>query len=278
MTSMSSFAKEHGVSVWLIAHPTKQYPREDGTFPKVRGYSISGGAPAYNACDNGLTVEKRATGKTLITSWKSRYPWMGAEGSALLSFDMRSGRYSESEDSKISSLMISELLTPEQRSRSSIVSEDVDVNGVVQRHRVENQTIFDEMLLLFYIEQPQHEAAICFMDVLAKSGMTMRSPNLDGCSHTPAHEVGDLMGQRRMAYSTAYRLVVGECGQKAAERLLRVANNAYLYPVSKIEKKAPLKRISKAISASLWVLAKHYKTDGRRDPRRILKAQVMMRE
>tara|TARA_Y100000310_G_scaffold336520_1_gene421307 strand:+ start:253 stop:1848 length:1596 start_codon:yes stop_codon:yes gene_type:complete len=95
MTSMSSFAKEHGVSVWLIAHPTKQYPREDGSFPKVRGYSISGGAPAYNSCDNGLTVEKRSNGQTLITSWKSRYPWMGSEGSALLSFDTRSGRYSE---------------------------------------------------------------------------------------------------------------------------------------------------------------------------------------
>tara|TARA_Y100000310_G_scaffold336520_1_gene421308 strand:+ start:1838 stop:2368 length:531 start_codon:yes stop_codon:yes gene_type:complete len=174
--------------------------------------------------------------------------------------------------------MISEMLSPEQRSRASIVVEDVDIKGVIQRHRVENQTIFDEMLLLFYIEQPQHEAAHSFLDVIARSGMMIRSPNLEGCSHTPAYAVGDLMGQRHMAFSSAFRLVVRECGQEPADRLLRVANNVYLYPGSKKEMKAPLRRISKSIYDPLWVLAKHYRTDGRRDPRRILRSQVMMRE
>jgi len=172
------------------------------------------------------------------------------------------------------SILTSSSLTPEQREKSTIEREDLDLNGVVGRDKVVDQTIFDVMLIRFLIEQPQHEAACCFQETVGHSGMVLRSPSLEGGISMPAHSVGDQIAQRRMTFSDAFRLMVKEAGEYQSGLLLKVMGNIYFYN----DNFNWVERIAKEISDPLWVLSKYYGTNGRRDPRRVLKAQTGVRK
>ena len=73
----------------------KQYRGNDGgAAPVPTGYSISGSASFYNLADSGITVTRTGDGKSLVTSWKARFPWIGSCGEAKLDYDPEIGTFS----------------------------------------------------------------------------------------------------------------------------------------------------------------------------------------
>jgi len=94
LVNLKSFAVEHGIAVWLVAHPTKMYRQHDGKVPTPGGYDISGSASFFNVADAGLTLGRVSPGKTLVTCWKVRFPWIGVTGEAMLEFDEPTGSFS----------------------------------------------------------------------------------------------------------------------------------------------------------------------------------------
>lgn len=96
LTSLRIFAAEHCVSVFLVAHPAKQYKDRDGNIPIPTGYAISSSAAFFNTANTGITVSREdQSGVTRITNWKSRFPWLGQMGNATLSFDIQTGMFRE---------------------------------------------------------------------------------------------------------------------------------------------------------------------------------------
>jgi len=93
LKAMKKFAANHGITVWLVAHPTKMRENKDGILPIPTGYDISGGAAFFNVGDVGLTVYRRDDDSVGIRNWKSRHSWQGHLGEATLDFDMKTERY-----------------------------------------------------------------------------------------------------------------------------------------------------------------------------------------
>jgi len=162
-------------------------------------------------------------------------------------------------------------LNAEQMEKFSFGEESVDISGLVKRNRVLNQTVFDAMLLKLFIEQPQHEAACLFIDLLDRSGASVRSCGFEGPSAPIApHAVGDHLAQRHMAYSESFRKMKDDAGDVLADLFLRVASNQFSFQ----DEEASLEELGVKLQPALRSLAKHFKTDTRRDPRRILRAQL----
>lgn len=95
LVNLKSFSVEHGIAVWLVAHPKKMYRQHDGKVPVPGGYDVSGSASFYNVADSGITISRASPGKSLVTCWKSRFPWIGMPGEALLDFDPGTGVFSQ---------------------------------------------------------------------------------------------------------------------------------------------------------------------------------------
>ena len=94
LVSLKAFAVQHDIAVWLVAHPVKMYRQQDGSAPIPTGYDVSGSSAFFNICDSGITISRSGTGKSLFTSWKARFPWVGSLGETELSFDPRTGIFS----------------------------------------------------------------------------------------------------------------------------------------------------------------------------------------
>jgi len=169
---------------------------------------------------------------------------------------------------------LSDFLTDEQIKRRAIVSEDVDIRGLVKRHRVADQTIFDMMFLMELITQGHHEAAHLFLNAFAMAGGACKSCSLDSEIHTAAHVIGGAMGERRMAFSSAYRFVVDSVGEDVSNQLVKYFNCVYEYP----EDRSALKMVSEFLRPGLDALASHYGTEWRVDPRRVLRRQLPRRK
>jgi len=94
---LKRFAQNHGVHVWIIAHPAKMY-RENGKVPAPTLYDISGSANWSNKADIGLVVyrdpEEDPT-KTEIHVRKMRFKSEGKMGSIAFRWNPVTGRYSE---------------------------------------------------------------------------------------------------------------------------------------------------------------------------------------
>jgi twinkle protein len=95
LVRLKTLASDHGIAVFVVAHPVKQHQNNDGRMPVVGGYSISGSAAFFGVADVGLTVSRAEGGNALISNWKSRFPWNGRVGHAVLGFDQDSARFSE---------------------------------------------------------------------------------------------------------------------------------------------------------------------------------------
>lgn len=176
---------------------------------------------------------------------------------------------------KISMTLISDILmNSQQREKFSTSEEPVDLNGYVKRLKITDQTIFDVMFIEFLIEQPQHEAAILFMEDVSKSGIYISSPNLetDG-DHQPAGKAANHMAERRMCFSSPYRFVVNECGERRASILMAFVDAAYNFPRLKQDRKDFSDVAAKLLLPSLKSLSKYYKTNRYRDPRRVIGTQ-----
>lgn len=94
LSKITSFAKAHGIHVWFVAHPQKMYPREDGTYAVPKGMNISGSAAWFAKADLGITVH-RAEDCVEIHCWKSRFKWVGQQGTACLTYNLSNGRYED---------------------------------------------------------------------------------------------------------------------------------------------------------------------------------------
>jgi len=94
LVSLKGLAVSRGIAVWLVAHPTKMYRQGDGKVPVPGGYDVSGSASFFNVADAGLSCSRLEAGKSLITCWKSRFPWLGHPGEAVLDFDVDTGEFS----------------------------------------------------------------------------------------------------------------------------------------------------------------------------------------
>ena len=161
-------------------------------------------------------------------------------------------------------------LTDEQIRKRAVGVEDVDQRGLVKRHRVLEQTLFDMLFLKDLIDQSQHEAAHMMMESISKSGAAIRSANLDTEVFTPHQDVSKMMGERRMAFSSAYRRLVEDVGVDDASRTMRFFVDIHHYPVEYEEQGA----VARFLNDPLRSLASHYGTDGIRDPRSILRRLV----
>lgn len=97
LNAFRSFGQSHGCHAWVVAHPKKMQPRQDGSTPVPSGYDITGSAHWYNRPDFGLSVHRAPDAKhiTEIHVWKVRFWWTGKEGSAELYHDRPTGRFSE---------------------------------------------------------------------------------------------------------------------------------------------------------------------------------------
>jgi len=93
LVSLKSFAVEHSVAIFLVAHPVKMYRQNDGKVPVPTGYDVSGSSSFYNVADAGITVSRDGD-EARITCWKARFPWIGKTGATSLSFEMETGTFS----------------------------------------------------------------------------------------------------------------------------------------------------------------------------------------
>jgi len=91
LVKLKSHAVQHGLAIFLVAHPKKMFRMADGRQPSPGGYDILGSASFYNVCDTGITVTREGDGVSKITCWKSRFPWLGNTGECLVSFDRDTG-------------------------------------------------------------------------------------------------------------------------------------------------------------------------------------------
>lgn len=95
LTEIRLFARKHEVHVWIIAHPTKIQKGEDGNYPVVTPYDISGSAHWFNKPDNVLSVYREIehpTG-TQIHIQKVKFREVGHTGTVVLRHDARTGTF-----------------------------------------------------------------------------------------------------------------------------------------------------------------------------------------
>ena len=100
LSKVRKFARNHGVHVWIVAHPTKLYKEKDGNYPVPTPYDISGSANWRNKADNCLTIwrdldPKHRTQEVEIHVQKIRHKIVGHLGMAQLIYDKVTGRYHE---------------------------------------------------------------------------------------------------------------------------------------------------------------------------------------
>jgi|CXWL01.1.fsa_nt_gi twinkle protein len=98
LTQIRRFARNHGVHVWVVAHPQKLYRREDGLYPVPTPYDISGSAHWRNKADNCLTLwrdEQKPDQPVNLHVQKIRFREVGKVGMVALQFDRITGRYKE---------------------------------------------------------------------------------------------------------------------------------------------------------------------------------------
>ena len=94
LVGLKQFSEQHDCAVILCAHPTKMYRSPDGSTPSPSGYDVSGSSAFFNIADAGLTVDREENGRSKITCWKSRFPWIGSVGSCVLEFNPLTGSFS----------------------------------------------------------------------------------------------------------------------------------------------------------------------------------------
>jgi twinkle protein len=95
LTKVQLFAKQHGVLVFFVAHPTKPQVR-DGKKNVCTGVDIAKSMAWFSKADTGLTVYRSDEGVE-IHNWKARWGWQGSLGSVNMEFNPVNGRYKERE-------------------------------------------------------------------------------------------------------------------------------------------------------------------------------------
>lgn len=94
------FARNHGVHVWVVAHPAKLQKNLDDKYPVPRPYDISGSAHWYNRADNCLSIwrdvsDEQNRNRVEIHVQKIRNKHIGTIGMTTLVWDYICGKFSE---------------------------------------------------------------------------------------------------------------------------------------------------------------------------------------
>jgi twinkle protein len=96
LTKIRTFARNHGVHVWLVAHPTKMQKGMDGNYPVPTPYDVAGSAHWRNKADNCITVYrdmKEDSADVEIHIQKVRKKMNGRVGMATLTYNRITGKY-----------------------------------------------------------------------------------------------------------------------------------------------------------------------------------------
>jgi twinkle protein len=96
LTRIRTFARNNGVHVWLVAHPTKLIKGADGQYPAPTPYDISGSAHWFNKADNCISLRRNkldAGAPTEVHIQKIRFAEVGRIGTAELHYDPPTGSF-----------------------------------------------------------------------------------------------------------------------------------------------------------------------------------------
>jgi twinkle protein len=96
LTKIRSFARNHGVHVWVVAHPTKLQKGANGEYPVPTPYDISGSSHWRNKADNCITIHrdmKENDDRVQIHVQKVRKKANGKVGTAILQYNSIVGQY-----------------------------------------------------------------------------------------------------------------------------------------------------------------------------------------
>lgn len=97
LTRIRKFARENGVHVWIVAHPTKLQKGTDGRYPVPTPYDIAGSAHWRNKADNCITVHRDQVGSDGLVEihvQKVRKKQNGRIGMVELRYNPVVGQYS----------------------------------------------------------------------------------------------------------------------------------------------------------------------------------------
>lgn len=94
------FARKHGISLWIVVHPTKLERKKDGTYPEPSMYDLSGSQHWYNKSDNGIILHRTSKDKAENTFVKAKIEkvknrFYGRVGEHFFSFISSCGRFND---------------------------------------------------------------------------------------------------------------------------------------------------------------------------------------
>ena len=96
LSKLKRFARNHGIHLWVIAHPNKMLTGKDGKIAVPSLYDISGSANWANKADNGIVVHRSDDIADATEIWvkKVRFKHVGRRGMTTLKYNKTTGRYS----------------------------------------------------------------------------------------------------------------------------------------------------------------------------------------
>ena len=164
-----------------------------------------------------------------------------------------------------------DLLTEERKQHSLVAAEDLDDRGLVQRLRVQDQSVFDAMFVHEHISRSQYEGSTLFLSDLERSGVFPSSVDVRKAAHTPSHKVGDATSVRWMAFSSAYRFACESGGYDSANALMRIIPQTYSWGMTL---GIPmLSAVALRVRGALGSLAVFYGCEELEDPRDIIRSR-----
>lgn len=99
LSMLRQWARRHGIHVFLVGHPAKQYrSRDNGKLPVVTPDMVADSGHFWNKSDNCITValtDEHRSAEVDIHVQKIRFSHIGSRGVATLVYDKVSGRYNE---------------------------------------------------------------------------------------------------------------------------------------------------------------------------------------
>ena len=100
LTTLRRFARNHSVTIFVVAHPTKLQKNDEGGYNPPTAYDIKGSSTWRDKADSILCVHRPGYGKeepdhsVNIYSQKVKKKFLGQPGVATLQYDLATGAYS----------------------------------------------------------------------------------------------------------------------------------------------------------------------------------------
>lgn len=102
LTKVRQFARNYGVHVWLVAHPTKMGKDAHGRYLVPTPYDVAGSSHFRNKADNAISIWRNIDGKDRdvvdIYIQKIRFKEVGKVGMVAMRFEYESGKFHDDID------------------------------------------------------------------------------------------------------------------------------------------------------------------------------------